>query len=87
MTANMKIFAVDGGDILNNTGWKRTIRPKFDQVEYRPNAGLTRVKFRPFFLAQLGCQSSPIRKGYLAIIRTKFRQNSAKFRWSFDLNF
>ena len=72
---------------MNITGRKRTIRPKFDQVKYRPNASLTRVKFRLFFLAQLGCQSSPIRKGYLAIIQTKFRQNSAKFKRSLDLNF
>ena len=75
------------GKIELDTGRKRTIRPKFDQVEYRPNAGLTRVKFRLFFLAQLGCQSSQIRKGYSAIIRTKFRQNSAKIRRSLDLNF
>src|ERR1044072_3715162 len=69
------------------TGRKRTIRPKFDQVEYRPNAGLTHVKFRPFFLAQLGCQSSQIRKEYSAIIWTKLRQNLAKIRRSLDLNF
>ena len=36
---------------MNITGRKRTIRPKFDQVKYRPNAGLTCVKFKLFFLA------------------------------------
>ena len=55
---------------MNIIGQKRTIRPKFDQVKYRPNAGLICVKFRLFFLVQLGCQSSPIQKGYLAIIQT-----------------
>ncbi|GET61503.1 hypothetical protein RIR_jg23892.t1 [Rhizophagus irregularis DAOM 181602=DAOM 197198] len=51
---------------------KWTIRPKFNQVEYRLNDDLTCVKLRSNFRTHLRCQSSQIRKGYSAKIRLKF---------------
>ncbi|PKB98287.1 hypothetical protein RhiirA5_403995 [Rhizophagus irregularis] len=60
------------GIALLHIGRNRTIRPKFDQVEYRLNDDLTCVKLRSNFQTHLRCQSSQIRKGYSAKIRLKF---------------
>src|ERR1700753_2360065 len=54
------------------TSRNRTIRPKFDQVEYRSNDDLTCVKLRSNFLAHLGCESSQIRKENSIIITLPF---------------
>ena len=48
------------------TSRNKTIGPKFDQVEYRSNGGLTWVKLRSNILAQLGCHSAYIQKRYSA---------------------
>jgi hypothetical protein len=53
---NIHLLLENMPEISNNTSRKRTIRPKFDQVEYRSNGDLIGVKLKSNTLAQLDRQ-------------------------------